>query len=522
MSRLLNEDSGLQLLESGGGLLLEQSPFAITGIAGSIGKTFARITDNSSSGGQNVTERGIVVSTSISPTTSNTKYVYPGTSGSFDVKILNLTEATQYYVRAYIIDDSGTTYGDNLSFITATIIPDKHYFYRVYDGADFIEIWSDDVISLPSFRSNINSGPGQLVIKLGRPFDDFGEDIDVKLNNRVECYVVDNSQTNGLLIYSGYISGYKPVLQGDTQFVEVTCFNYSSELQRLLFRDSGGATTVTYSSYDPAAIMRDVIDKLQLLGSSLTYTSSSIQDTNTIASYTFNTNTGKEVFDKIIELCPVGWYWRIDPDNVVYLQPKNVFADHIFTIGLNIENLETYRRIEDLVNTVYFTGSGDPALFYKYENTGSQDAYGRYERKIVDQRVSLAATASLISNRLIDSQKDPEIRSRFTIVDDNGPSYDMGYDIESIKVGQTLKVLNLKTDTRTPTPWDVSTWDSDVWDQTISSQAADVVQILSLDYRPDSIVIEASSRLPQIAKRIEDINRNLENSQTVTNPSTAS
>lgn len=418
---------------------------------------------------------------------------------------------------------SSTGIFDNYNVTSALATPAagavrKHYFYKIYTAGEYIATWTQDVISEPAFRSNINGGSGDLTIRLARSFDSFGEDVDVKLNNKVECYVVDTDAKNGLLIYSGYISGYKPVLRENNQYVEVTCFNYVAELQRIIFRDSAGNTTVAYNSYDPAAILRDVIDKLRSLGCSLNYTATSIQNTNTTVSYTFNTNTGKEVFDKIVELCPIGWFWRIDPDNMVTLKPKNVLADHTFTIGKDVENLETYRRIEDLINAVYFTGAGDPALYLKYQNTGSQGTYGKHEKKVVDQRVSSSATASVIANRIIDQQKDPEIRSRFTIVDNNGPSSTLGYNIESIKVGQTLKVGNLKSDVLTSTLWDVAEWDVDVWDQTITAQAADVIQILSLDYKPDSIVLEASSRLPQIAKRVEDVNRNLENSQTVVNP----
>lgn len=398
----------------------------------------------------------------------------------------------------------------------------KHYFYKIYDAGVYKTTWVQDVISEPSFRTNINGGSGELMIRLAREFDNFGEADDVKLNNKVECYCVDKEAPNGVLIYSGFISGYRPIIREANQYVEVTCFNYVAELQRTILRTAAGNTTIAYNSYDPANILKDVIDKLRALGVSLNYTATSIALTNTVVSYTFNTNTGKEALDKVIELCPVGWFWRIDSDNIVYLQPRNILADHTFNLGKEIENLETYRRIEDLVNTVYFTGSGSPALFYKYQNTGSQTTYGKYEKKLVDQRVTDSATASILANRLINQQKDPEIRSRFTIVDSNGPSSVLGYNIESIKVGQTLKVGNLRTGLKTSTLWNVGQWNVDVWDQTLSSQAADVIQILSLDYKPDSITIEASSRLPQIAKRIEDINRNLENSQTVANPTLAS
>lgn len=488
---------------------------------------YGNVTDGGSS---SVTERGFVVSTSANPTTGDTKFTVSGTTGSFSSALTSLSPSTTYHVRAFATNSFGTSYGTDLSFTTEDApapepaqtrpIP-KHYIYRIFDQDVYAATWTKEVISEPKFRMNINGGPGEMVVELARPFDDFGEDVDIKLNNKVEVWVVDKDSPNGTLLYSGYISGYEPTISEVSETVSVTILGYVAELQRMILRDSSGNTTLAYNSYDPSNILKDVIDKYRALGGSLNYNSSSIVLTNTVVSYTFNTNSIKEVFDKVIELCPVGWFFRIDPDGLVYLQPMHVTADHTFTLGLDVERLSTFRRIEDVVNTVFFTGAGSPALFKKYENTGSQGTYGKYEKKIVDQRVSVAATAQIISEREIEAKKDPEIRSVFTIIDNNGPR-DNGYNIESIKPGQTLRVKNLRSATRTISLWDVAFWDTDVWDQTLTTSAADIIQIVAVEYTPDSIKIEASSRLPQIAKRIEDIQRNLENSQTVENPAAPS
>jgi hypothetical protein len=465
-----------------------------------------------------ITERGIVWSTGSSPTTSNSKATSPGTTDTFTLSMVKLSAQTVYFVRSYCITAAGTFYGNTLRVVTSTRRIRKHFIYRIYTplGA-YVETWSPEVISDPDFKININSGPGEMVVQLARKFDDFGEDVDVKLNNKVQCFVVDNDNVNGLLLYTGYISGYRPVIDEVKEYIEVTLFSYVGELSRMILRDATGNTTVTYNSYDPSVMLRDIVDKYRAIGGNLNYSALSVQNTNTSVSYTFITNTIKECLDKIIELCPVGWYYRVDPDGTIYLQPKNVLSDHAFSVGLEVERLRTFRRIEDLVNRVLFTGGGTPALFRKYENTSSQATYGLYEKKVVDQRVTVAATASTISNRILDNQKDPEIRSTLVVIDNNGPAT-RGYDLESVKVGQTFKIKNLKNSVSASALWDVAQWDVDVWDQTLANAAADVIQILSIHYQPDSIEIEASSRLPQVAKRIEDVDRNLQNSQTVNNP----
>lgn len=412
----------------------------------------------------------------------------------------------------------------DLTFITATDNVTKSFYYKIYDADSglFIKIWSDEIISLPKFKSLINAGSGELTIELTRKFDDFGEGVDVKLNNRVEVYIIDRDNPDGLLLFQGFISGYKPIVSHGEELVEVTIWGFNNELARMILRDTAGNTTIAYNSYDPSAIMKDVIDKYRAIGGTLSYSSDSIDLTNTLASYTFNTNTIQECFDKIIELCPVGWYFRIEANGTVHLHPKKDTADHTFNLGLQVKSLGTFRRIEDIVNRVLFIGGGNPALFRKYENTGSQNSYGLHEIKKVDQRVTTIATAGIMSNRIIDSKKDPEIRSIFKIIDNNGDNDDEGYDIESIKVGQTLQVKNLKESVKTTTLWDIGVWDVDVWDQTITATAADILQIVSVQYKPDFAIVEASSRLPQISKRIEDISRNLEVTQAVNNPSAPS
>jgi hypothetical protein len=76
-------------------------------------------------------------------------------------------------------------------------------------------------------------------------------------------------------------------------------------------------------------------------------------------------------------------------------------------------------------------------------------------------------------------------------------------------VGDTIQVKNLKYGTKGKTLWNQFFWDVDVWDSTLSYVAADVLVIVSIQYYPDYIEIEAASRLPEITRRIEDVNSTL-------------
>lgn len=75
-----------------------------------------------SDGGADITSRGIVWSTSQNPTIAlSTKTVDGVGVGVFTSSILNLTPNTTYFVRAYATNSVGTSYGNEVSFTTASI-----------------------------------------------------------------------------------------------------------------------------------------------------------------------------------------------------------------------------------------------------------------------------------------------------------------------------------------------------------------------------------------------------------------
>jgi len=438
-----------------------------------------------------------------------------------ELKVSNTNRSASYLITEYNNENSPSTFYSISTEIPYGNFTKKRFVYKVYDGATYVITWSNEVLNEPQFRNVINGGTGEIIIRLDREFDSFGEDVDIKLNNRVELWISDRQYPNGLLFYKGFISGYRPVFQGNIEFVEVTVLSYVFELGYYILRNTSGQTTIAYNSYDPSDILKDAIDKYRADGGQLNYSDTSIETTNTTVSYTFNSNTIREVIDKVIELAPEGWYWYIDSASIIHFKAKNALADHTLIIGNHINQMETWRRIEDVINQVYFTGNTTEAktgLFRVYSNSGSIDTYGRHAIHQVDGRVTLSATADTMANRIINNKKDPEIRTRLTILDNNGELENKGYDIESIRPGQTLKIRNIKGSVKTFSLWDQFIWDVDIWDQTLTTAAADVIQILQIEYTLDSLTLEASSRSPEIAKRIEDIQRNLVQQQTVNNP----
>jgi uncharacterized protein (TIGR02145 family) len=76
----------------------------------------------SSSGGADVTAKGICYGTASGPTVSGTRTTDGTGPGSFTSNMSDLTPNTVYYVRAYATNKAGTGYGKEVSFTTTAIV----------------------------------------------------------------------------------------------------------------------------------------------------------------------------------------------------------------------------------------------------------------------------------------------------------------------------------------------------------------------------------------------------------------
>lgn len=85
--------------------------------------------------GAEITERGVVYSTTANPTTSDTKVVAPEAgTGEYAINLDGLTQYTTYHVRAYAINSIGTAYGEDIQFTT---LPDITKFWVVGNYNDW-------------------------------------------------------------------------------------------------------------------------------------------------------------------------------------------------------------------------------------------------------------------------------------------------------------------------------------------------------------------------------------------------
>ena len=103
----------------------DPSPRITTNAASSVATTSAVFNGNLVSAGfAAITEKGFVYSTTVNPTTANTKRVVAGTTlGAYSYNETTLSGATTYHVRAYAINSVGTSYGVDQQFTTAAVQP---------------------------------------------------------------------------------------------------------------------------------------------------------------------------------------------------------------------------------------------------------------------------------------------------------------------------------------------------------------------------------------------------------------
>jgi uncharacterized protein (TIGR02145 family) len=94
-------------------------PEVTTSVATDIGQTDASLGGNViSDGGASTTSRGVFWGATSLPATADNKTIDGSGTGSFKSQLTGLKPGTQYRVRAYAINNSGTGYGNVISFTT--------------------------------------------------------------------------------------------------------------------------------------------------------------------------------------------------------------------------------------------------------------------------------------------------------------------------------------------------------------------------------------------------------------------
>jgi uncharacterized protein (TIGR02145 family) len=94
----------------------------------------------SSDGGNPVIARGVCWNTSPNPTIANPKTTETGTTGSYTSTLTGLTSGVFYYIRSYVSNDGGTTYGKEISYLDYEWLPLNLAVTTYRDGTSIPEV----------------------------------------------------------------------------------------------------------------------------------------------------------------------------------------------------------------------------------------------------------------------------------------------------------------------------------------------------------------------------------------------
>lgn len=325
-----------------------------------------------------------------------------------------------------------------------------------------------------------------------------------------------SSATTNLVV----VDGYAPL--GRVYSAQVTVNNSSSflaldagmaQLYMALINTIGStSTTVAFNSKDPSYIVRKAMDNYRSQGGVLTYDEQSIPLSGTVTSYEFKTATIYDVIEKALELAPVDWYFYVDhSENKLHFKPKQTTADHTFILGKHIKELVIEKLSREVVNDIRFVGGEDESgvnFYKKYTSQASVDTYGARMLIYTDNRVTREDTADTIAQNILTKRNFAEIRTSPEIID---------YD-EVVRPGDMVTFRGHPSETGELSLFDVGKFDLARFDFDHTNPTTFLLQIARVHERPNQISVTLSTTPPDVNKRIEDINRNLEKLQTINNP----
>lgn len=346
----------------------------------------------------------------------------------------------------------------------------------------------------PSSPTGITYATGGGIVNRDNPVDHYDVIFDTPVTLPAGTYYYDFStpeyKTGGNVTYpfnvftsTAYAGGSSYYVTSDTGLVAG-----AYDIAFILY-EAGGSTTRAFNSYDPSNILKAVVDYARSRGARINYSVDSIQLTNTTVSYTFRNQSIKQCIEKILELCPAGWYYYYDfGTDTIYLRERSSTPDRYLRQGRSVVGGKIIKTIEQVVNDVPFSGGGDPALYIRDRRTPA-DGTRRGLKALSDNRVTSEDTAYILTGSEIDQLNQALYAGDVTITED-GTFY-----LEDVVVGEMLGFVGF----------------GDLIDGL-------VVQSVSKDYSADEMPLALTYNVPRVNKRVEDIKRNLDTLETANNP----
>lgn len=263
-----------------------------------------------------------------------------------------------------------------------------------------------------------------------------------------------------------------------------------------IVQSTNGNNTLSFVNQDPSVILERIIDQLVAQGGLIDYTTTSIDVTASSVTYGYKIQTILEGIQKILQLSPDGWYWYIDVGtNTIHFHRTPSSANHIMVLGNHLASLDIEYSLEQVINTVYFSGGdtgGGVNLYVAQKDAASSNKYGQWLERLSDNRVTLASTAAIITSGEIGGKTSPIFHTTADILA-------AAYDIESFNLGQMVAFRGF----------------GNVIDTLL-------FQIVALTRYPDKVTLSLGTLPQRSSSELENVKRRLDLLETIDNPSNPS
>lgn len=310
---------------------------------------------------------------------------------------------------------------------------------------------------IKGFTTTLTDGLGECVIVVGKKFDDVSSLISE--GNHVEIWVSDKDTVavepaRAIRIYQGEITVVNPSVDGSMENVEVHLSGYGIRLgldvlksgaqTKLYTRSTGGVgTTATAQNVDIGTVVRGILDRYiaETTNPRIAYSTTTIPTVGTNMTYVFTQRTYREAIEKCLSVAPFGYYSYLGADGMLNFKAAASTPTHKFVFGKHFASLKVARSIERVRNFILiYNGTS----YKKYEDGASIQSFGRRAERLNDTGIADTGTMDLIGAKFLAENKSAEVQFVCTILDNAGET-NKGYDIESIKPGDTCSFYNFSS-----------------------------------------------------------------------------
>jgi len=405
----------------------------------------------------------------------------------------------------------------------------KEQVVLVYDNnGNFIDCVRDAPL-LSGFKETINGVTSPLKVQLPRKF----EQLDLLGNTGAhgtmnQGYVWKyylfgaGLPANGLLRYSGIVDSYEPqIADSGEETIAITLVPQGSALA-----DHGLAGTVSFGTPGSSGTYVDPITQFKYFFNNtdpvtnksycnpLTLDPSNPSSSGVTTQFSYANQTIQSIFDNVILMLPANYFYRTNPDLSVTLNQTPLTAQNTLQIGVHCSNPQYSQSWIQTQNAVFFIGGNDPTTISTANPNGTpitsikrgydmatmgERLYFHNESRVTDQ-----ATANALALGDLAYYDRPLLVTKIRIPDYRGPNPGIGYDIETLQVGESVQLQD-NTFNGTSTLWDNALWDTGIWDQSPGPAFNTVGVIASISYGFCFCDIEIGLPQPNLARVVAAI-----------------